>query len=285
MRIVSLLPSATESLFALGLGDQLVAVTHECDYPPEAASLPIVTRSTLDLVGRSGADIEDLVALAAREGRSLYEVDTDAINRLDPDLVVAQDICDVCAIPADQVAGDLGGVRMIRQHPHSLADVLTDIEELADACGTDSTALMSNLRRRIEASSVQAATLPRVRGVFLEWLDPPYRAGHWTPDLVSLAGIDDPLAKPGVPSVAISWDRVRQAEPELLVLAPCGFDATRAQKEAGSLRSEIESTGAKRVVVLDGSAYFNRPGPRLVDSLEVLVAARGTAEAPRREIR
>ena len=274
MRIVSLLPSATESLFALGLGDQLVAVTHECDYPPEAASLPVVTRSTLDLVGRSGAQVDDLVALAARDGRSLYEVDTDAIHRLDPDLVVAQDICDVCAIPADQVADELAGVRMIRQHPHSLADVLSDIEELADACGSDSTPLMAQLRRRIEAASVKASALPRVRGVFLEWLDPPYRAGHWTPDLLSLAGIDDPLARPGVPSVALSWDDVRRAQPALLVIAPCGFDRDRAQREADSLTHAIDSTGAVKVVVLDGSAYFNRPGPRLVDSLEILVSAR-----------
>ena len=274
MRIVSLLPSATESLFALGLGDQLVAVTHECDFPPEAALLPIVTRSTLDLAGKDSSDIEDLVALAARDGRSLYEVDTDAINRLDPDLVVAQDICDVCAIPADQVAAALAGVRMIRQHPHSLADVLSDIEELAEACGADSRPLMSSLRRRIEAASLKAAELPRVRGVFLEWIDPPYRAGHWTPDLLSLAGIDDPLARPGVPSVAISWSDVRNAHPELLVLAPCGFNQSRAEQEASSLRAEITSTGAQKVVVLDGSAYFNRPGPRLVDSLEELVAAR-----------
>jgi len=274
VRIVSLLPSATESLFALGLGDQLVAVTHECDYPPEAASLPVVTRSTLDLVGRSGAQVDDLVALAARDGRSLYEVDTDAIHRLDPDLVVAQDICDVCAIPADQVADELAGVRMIRQHPHSLADVLSDIEELADACGSDSTPLMAQLRRRIEAASVKASALPRVRGVFLEWLDPPYRAGHWTPDLLSLAGIDDPLARPGVPSVALSWDDVRRAQPALLVIAPCGFDRDRAQREADSLTHAIDSTGAVKVVVLDGSAYFNRPGPRLVDSLEILVSAR-----------
>jgi iron complex transport system substrate-binding protein len=274
MRIVSLLPSATESLFALGLGDQLVAITHECDYPPEAASLPVVTKPTLDLAGRGSAEIEDAVALAARDGRSLYEVDTEAILRLDPDLVIAQDICDVCAIPADQVADDLRGVRMIRQHPHSLADVLADIDELADACGTDSRPLMSSLRRRIESASVRAAELPRVRGVFLEWLDPPYRAGHWTPDLLALAGIDDPLAKPGVPSVALSWDAVREATPDLLILAPCGFNQARAEQEAGALRREIDSTRAAKVVVLDGSAYFNRPGPRLVDSLEVLVASR-----------
>jgi iron complex transport system substrate-binding protein len=274
VRIVSLLPSATESLFALGLGDQLVAVTHECDYPPEATSLPVVTKSALDLAGKQSAQIEDMVAVAARDGRSLYEVDADAILRLDPDLVVAQDICDVCAVPAGQVAGDLGGVRMIKQHAHTLFDVLADIEQLAEACGADSRPLMSSLKRRIEAASLKAAGLPRVRGVFLEWIDPPYRAGHWTPDLVALAGIDDPLARPGVPSAATTWDAVREASPDLLILAPCGFDEPRAQQEADAVRREIESTGAEHIVVLDGSAYFNRPGPRLVDSLEVLVAAR-----------
>ena len=274
MRIVSLLPSATESLFALGLGDELVAVTHECDYPPEAAGLPVVTRSTLDLAGQDSARIDEAVALAAREGRSLYEVDTDAILRLDPDLVVAQDICDVCAVTADQVATELAGIRMIRQHAHTLADVLADIEELAEVCGGDSRPLMSSLRRRIEAASQKASEMPRVRGVFLEWIDPPYRAGHWSPDLLSMAGIDDPLARPGVPSAAVTWDDVRAARPALLVLAPCGFDGARAQKEADSRRAEIESVGARKVVVLDGSAYFNRPGPRLVDSLELLVVSR-----------
>jgi iron complex transport system substrate-binding protein len=274
LKIVSLLPSATEALFALGLGDQVVAVTHECDHPPEAASLPVVTRSTLDLAGRTSTDIEDAVARAALEGRSLYEVDTDAIRRLEPDLVVAQDICDVCAIPADQVAQDLAGIPMIRQHPHSLADVLSDIEELAGACSVDSRPLMSNLRRRIEAAAQAVVGLPRVRGVFLEWIDPPYPAGHWTPDLLALAGIDDPLARPGRPSAAVSWDDVKDARPSLLILAPCGFNQARAETEAESARRQVWSTGASTVLVLDGSAYFNRPGPRLIDSLELLVAKR-----------
>jgi iron complex transport system substrate-binding protein len=152
--------------------------------------------------------------------------------------------------------------------------VLADIDELADACGVDSRPLMSSLRRRIEAASLKASGMPRVRGVFLEWIDPPYRAGHWTPDLVSLAGIDDPLARPGVPSVALTWDDVSSAQPDLLVLAPCGFDQARAQREADALRQKIDSARAEQVIVLDGSAYFNRPGPRLVDSLEVLVSAR-----------
>jgi iron complex transport system substrate-binding protein len=274
MRIVSLLPSATEALFALGLGDQLVAVTHECDYPPEAAALPIVTRSTLDLAEKTSADIEEAVGIAARDGRLLYEVDTGAILRLDPDLVVAQDICDVCAVSADQVSTDLAGVPILKQHPHTLHDVLADIEELAVACRADARPLLSELHRRIEAARLKAAAMPRVRGVFLEWIDPPYRAGHWTPDLLSLAGIDDPVARPGVPSVAVSWDAVRAAAPELLVLAPCGFNEARARLEAAAARGEIESVGARTVAVLDGSAYFNRPGPRLVDSLELLVEVR-----------
>jgi len=274
MRIVSLLPSATETLFALGLGDQVVAVTHECDYPPEAASLPIVTRSTLQLSGKESGAIDAAVSLAAMEGRSLYSVDTGAILALEPDLVVAQDICDVCAIPADQVAEDLAGIRMIRQHPHSLEDVLNDIEQLAEACGADPAPLMKTLRLRIESAAQRARALPAVRGVFLEWIDPPYRAGHWTPDLLELAGIEDPLARPGIPSVAMEWSDVAAVRPELLILAPCGFDRARAQAEAGAARDRIDSVGAKRVVVLDGSAYFNRPGPRLVDSLELLIANR-----------
>jgi iron complex transport system substrate-binding protein len=274
VRIVSLLPSATETLFALGMGDQVVAVTHECDFPPEAALLPIVTRSTMQLAEKPSSEIEVAVSLAAAEGRSLYSVDTDAILALEPDLIVAQDICDVCAIPADQVAPELAGIRMIRQHPHSFNDVLSDIEDLAQACGADAGRLMADLRMRIAAASQKARSLPSVRGVFLEWLDPPYRAGHWTPDLLALAGIHDPLARPGIPSVSVGWSDVAAAKPELLILAPCGFDLARATAEAELVRKEVESVGARRVTVLDGSAYFNRPGPRLVDSLELLVANR-----------
>ncbi len=271
MRIVSLLPSATESLFALGLGGSLVAVTHECDFPPEAAALPIVTRSTLRLHDRDSAGIEVAVAEAAVTGRSLYFVDTQAIQDLEPDLVIAQDVCRVCAVSADQVAVDLEGIRMIRQHPHSLHDVLADIVSLAAACGADATPLMRRLNARLDSAAQRS---PPVRGVFLEWLDPPYPAGHWTPDLLALAGIEDPLARPGAPSVAISWADVAEARPELLVLAPCGFNQQRAQVEAALVRADIDSVGASHVVVLDGSAYFNRPGPRLVDSLELLVANR-----------
>src|SRR5712692_2290850 len=214
MRIVSLLPSATESLFALGLGSSLVAVTHECDYPQEARALPTVTRSTLRLKDEDSAGIETAVSAAALAGRSLYDVDTNAIRALDPDLVVAQDVCRVCAVSADQVVQDLVGIRIIRQHPHSLDDVLADIEELAAECSVDPGPLVRILRDRIEKVREATATRPRVRGVFLEWLDPPYAAGHWTPDLLELAGIDDPLARAGVPSVAMRWDDVVEARPD-----------------------------------------------------------------------
>jgi len=277
MRIVSLLPSATETLFALGIGDQVVAVTHECDYPAEATTLPVVTRSTLHLEHHHSAGIEDAVASAANAGQSLYEVDTAGIRALEPDLVVAQDVCRVCAVSADQVALDLDGIPLLRQHPHSLSDVLADIEELAAACGADPAPLMSRLHARIDRASQIAREGPPVRGVFLEWIDPPYPAGHWTPDLLALAGIQDPLCRPGRPSVAISWKQVIAARPELLVLAPCGFNRQRAEQEAGLMSDRIEAVAAAKVVVLDGSAYFNRPGPRLVDSLELLVANRADA--------
>ena len=282
MRIVSLLPSATETLFALDLGDQVVAVTHECDFPPEARSRPVVTRSVLDLADASSGTIEERVAAAAERGQSLYEVDTDAIRALEPDLVIAQDVCRVCAVTAAQVADELAPIPVLRQHPHTLGDVFDDMAALGRACGTDPEPLLELLRDRVGLASTKAHGLPPVRGVFLEWLDPPYPAGHWTPDLLKLANIDDPLARPGRPSSAISWDDVRAARPDLLVLAPCGWDVERARREVAAVAAEVESVGARDVVVLDGSAYFNRPGPRLVDSLERLVASRLQAAATNR---
>lgn len=274
MRIVSLLPSATETLFALGLGDQLVAVTHECDFPAEARKLPVVTMSVFDFSRASSGDIETQVAEAAMRGESLYQVDVAAIRDLRPDLVVAQDVCGVCAVTAGQVADELAPIPVLRQHPHTFEDVMSDVADLAAACGADAAPLLDSLRRRVDAAVDSTASEPAVRGVFLEWLDPPYPAGHWTPDLLRLAGIDDPLARAGRPSVAVTWDAVRAAHPELLILAPCGWDRGRAVKEADAVAGHVESVGAAKVVVLDGSAYFNRPGPRLVDSLEELVKVR-----------
>jgi len=265
--LVSLVPGATESLFVLGLGPQVVGVTHECDHPPAARALPRVTRSNLAPGGQDGGAIDASVNAALAAGQPLYSVDLDAIRRLEPDLVVAQDVCDVCAVAADDVR--LPGVPVLRQHPHTLEDVLADIQRLAEACGADAGPLLSGLRSRIAAATGSG----RVRGVFLEWLDPPYATGHWTPDLLRLAGVDDPLARPGRPSSRTTWEAVRTAEPEVLFVAPCGFDEFRARAEVARLADRVAATGARRTVVFDGSAYFNRPGPRLVDSLELLAAA------------
>lgn len=273
MRIVSLVPGATEALFALGLGEHVVAVTHECDWPPEARRLPAVTRSRLELEGLSGGAIDDAVNRAATSGEQLYEIDVAAIRALHPDVVVTQDVCEVCAVPNGMVEGSLPGIEVVRQHAHTLADVLVGIRELGERCRADPEPLLSGLQARIERAAGEAARRPRVRAVFLEWLDPPYPAGHWTPDLLELAGLDDPLAARGGPSVATTWDAVRKARPELLVVAACGFDKPRGEAEVGRMAAEVQSLGAKRVISFDGSAYFNRPGPRLVDSLELLVAA------------
>ena len=270
-RVVSLVPGATETLFALGLGSWVVGVTHECDHPPAARDLPRVTRSNLALEGLDGGAIDGEVNAALAAGQPLYSVDLEAIARLEPDLVVAQDVCDVCAVAADDVR--LPGVPVLRQHPHTLEDVLADIGRLAEACGVDGAPLLDSLLARVEA----ATSTRRVRGVFLEWLDPPYATGHWTPDLLRLAGVEDPLARPGRPSTATTWEAVRAAEPELLLVAPCGFDEARARGEVERLADRIAATGARRTVVFDGSAYFNRPGPRLVDSLELLAAATALA--------
>ncbi len=279
MRIVSLLPGATETLFALGLGDDVVGVTHECDHPPAALRLPRVTRSNLALDGLGGGAIDAAVTEAVAAGRRLHSVDTDAVRDLRPDLVVAQDVCEVCAVAAGHVEDELAGIPVLRQHQHSLGDVLAGIEELARACGVDARPLLSDLRGRIRSVSEAAGRRPPVPGVFLEWLDPPYPAGHWTPDLLRLAGVDDPLAVAGRPSVPATWGAVRSAAPELLLLAPCGLAAEQARREVERMASEVNRTGARRVRVFDGSAFFNRPGPRLVDSLELLAAEVALAAA------
>jgi iron complex transport system substrate-binding protein len=266
MRIVSLVPGTTEALFALGLGAGVAGVTHECDHPRAACGLPRVTRSNLELEGLDGGAIDASVSAALAEGRPLYSVDLEAIRALEPDLVVAQDVCEVCAVAAADVR--LPGVRLLRQHPHSLEDVLAGIAELATACGVDGGPLLASLRARVEAATNRG---PRVRGVFLEWLDPPFPAGHWTADLLRLAGVDDPLATPGRPSAPVSWDAVREAAPEVLLVAPCGMDEAGARCEVERMGEQVAACGAGRTVVFDGSAHFNRPGPRLVDSLELLV--------------
>ena len=274
MRIVSLLPGATETLFALGMGESVVGVSHECDYPEAARQLPRVTRTLLPLgLGLDGGRIDEIVSGAAERGEPVNAVDYDLIRELEPDLVVTQDTCAVCAVPGGDVEAHLPEIYVLRQHPHSLDDVLDGILELGDLCRASLPAqlLVESMRERFAA--VSAAAEP-VAGVFLEWLDPPYPAGNWTPDLLRLARIEDPLARPGQPSVALSWQQVTAARPELLIVAPCGMREAEAEAEADRMRGQIASTGAARVAVLDGNAYFNRAGPRLADSAELLQEVR-----------
>jgi iron complex transport system substrate-binding protein len=276
MRVVSLVPAATETLFALGMGSSVVGVTHACDFPEAALELPRVTRPLIPIgLGLDGGRIDEIVSGAAARSEPIYQIDFDLIRELEPDLIVAQDVCDVCAVPGDRVERGLPDIAVLRQHPHTLDDVLATVGELAAAvaAGFAGTLLVDSIRGRLEAVREAAADRPRIRGVFLEWLDPPYPAGHWTPDLVEIAGIDDPLARSGRPSVALSWQQVTAAAPELLVLAPCGMAEVEAEQEAARMRAQIDSTGAADVVVLDGSAYFSRPGPRLAESVERLTAA------------
>ena len=276
MRVVSLLPAATETLFALGMGPSVVGVTHACDFPEAALELPRVTRPLIPVgLGLDGGRIDEIVSGAAARGEAIYGIDFDLIRELEPDLVVAQDVCDVCAVPGDRVERGLPDIAVLRQHPHTLDDVLATIGELAAAVGARfaGTLLVDSIRGRLEAVREAAATRPRVRGVFLEWLDPPYPAGHWTPELIDIAGVDDSLARYGRPSVALSWQQVTAAAPELLVLAPCGMGEAEAEHEAARMRAQIDATEAASVVVLDGNAYFSRPGPRLADSVERLTAA------------
>ncbi|MBV8430014.1 MAG: cobalamin-binding protein [Solirubrobacterales bacterium] len=276
MRIVSLIPSATEMLFALGLGGDVIAVTHECDFPPAAEELPRVTRDVLPS-GLSAAQIDAAVKERTLAGESIYELDTDLLHDLRPDLIVTQALCSVCAVSYDdvrQIAEEIESQpRVISLDPHTLGEVLGDARTLAQA--TDHKDAAVDLVRdaaeridRVRLATRKVTRRPRVAA--LEWLDPPFAAGHWTPQLVQYAGGEDVLGFPGEPSEERSWDEVRASEPDVVIVMPCGFDAELAYREAEMHREELVSMGAGEVVAVNAAAYFSRPGPRLVDGLELL---------------
>ena len=280
MRIWSLLPSATEILFALGLGEQVTGVTHECDWPPEAAAKPRVTVSYIDSSRPSG-EIDTQVTEHFQAGRQLYGIDEEQLRRDPPDLIVTQDLCPVCAVSPSDFIGhlDAAGCRasILTLNPNLLEDVLDDILRLGRATGhlTEAEELVMSLRDRIDSvrAAVKNVRWPRV--LCLEWLDPPMPAGHWVPQMVALAGGDsEPLAA-GEPSRKLPWETMRALEPEVIVLMPCGFDAQRAAREAACLARlegwfQLPALSKGRVYAVDGNAYFSRPGPRLVDGLEML---------------
>jgi iron complex transport system substrate-binding protein len=282
VRIVSLLPSATEIAFALGLGEQVVAVSHECDFPPEARQRPAVTRSPLHGHHLSSAEIDRRTAEELRQGGTLYHLDVDRLAALAPDLILTQELCEVCAVAQPEVeraVRELGTApRVLSLEPNTLGDALGTIEVVGATTGREAAAaaLTAALQSRIERVRDAAATAPdRPRVFCMEWTDPPWVAGHWVPEMVALAGGEDVLGRPGAPSVRIDWERVVAAAPEVVVLMPCGYDlartiADRPIVEALPGWATLPAVRSGRVFAVDGSSYFNRPGPRLVDGLELL---------------
>ncbi len=275
MRIVSLVPSATEMLFALGLGSDLIAVTHECDYPPAARELPRATRDVLP-PGLSSAEIDAAVKERTLAGESIYELDTELLHELQPDLIVTQALCSVCAVSYDdvrQVAAEIGSApQVISLDPHTVGEVLSDARTLAQATNRRDAALalIADAAGRIDRVRLAVRGAGRPRVVALEWLDPPFAAGHWTPQLIDYAGGEDVLGLPGEHSEESTWEIVAAANPDLVIVMPCGYDVEIAHREAEMHRDELLSLGAGEIVAVDAAAYFSRPGPRLIDGLELL---------------
>ncbi len=275
MRIVSLVPHATELLFALGLAEEVVAVTHECDYPPGATELPQVTRDALP-AGLSSGEIDAAVRERTLAGESIYELDEKLLAELEPELIVTQALCPVCAVSYEDVAAIAaklpGAPRVISLDPKTLGETLGDVRTLAEATGRrrEGVELIARTAGRIDRVRLAVRGRRPLRVAALEWLDPVFVAGHWTPQLIEIAGGEDVLGLPGEPSEAVSWERVAEASPEVVIAIPCGYDAARSYEEALAHAEPLRALGASRVFALNASAYFSRPGPRLVEGLELL---------------
>jgi iron complex transport system substrate-binding protein len=275
MRIVSLVPSATEMLFALGRGPDLVAVTHECDYPAAVRELPKITRDVLP-PGLSAAEIDAAVRERTLAGQSIYELDDELLHDLRPDLIVTQALCSVCAVSYEDVRTVAQEIetrpQVIALDPHTVGEVLGDARTLAQATGSKDAAveLIRDGAARIDRVRLAVRGSRRPRVAALEWLDPPFAAGHWVPQLIEYAGGEDVLGFAGEPSEERGWTEIRASEPDVIVVMPCGYDAETAYREAEMHRDELLSLGAGEVVAVDAASYFSRPGPRIVDGLELL---------------
>jgi iron complex transport system substrate-binding protein len=275
MRIASLVPSATEMLFALGLGDAVVAVTHECDFPPEVEGRARLTRSVIP-EGLPPGEVDAAVREMTGQGRTLYELDETLLARLGVDLIVTQALCAVCAVSYDDVRAVAerlpGRPDVISLDPETLEEVLDDIATLGAATGAEreAGALRTELERRLDAvrRSVERAERPRVAA--LEWLDPPFAGGHWVPEMIELAGGVDVLGTPGHKSRTVEWDEIAAAHPDVVVTMPCGLYVDEAFEQALGYRDRLEAVGAPRIVAVDAAASFSRPGPRLVEGTELL---------------
>jgi iron complex transport system substrate-binding protein len=286
MKIVSLLPSATEIVFALGLGDALVGVTDECDYPPEAVTKPVVSRSALPQ-GRplSAPEIDEAVRGKLGEGQPLYVLDTDLLRRELPDVVLTQDLCRVCAVPSGQVQRALDmlrvpDARVVSLDPNTLEEVVAQIDTVGKLLerAEEANELTANLRDRIAAVKATAARLPTLNVFCLEWSDPPFAAGHWVPEMIEAAAGVNVLSEKGAPSRVVTHRDIRDANPEAIVFMPCGYYLEEAEEEASKVfeHAEVRETPAVRngnVFAVDATSYFSRPGPRIVDGLEILAWA------------
>jgi iron complex transport system substrate-binding protein len=275
VRIVSLVPHATELLFALGLGDEVVGVTHECDYPPDVLALPHLTRDELP-PGLDSAQIDAAVRERTARGDAIYGLDEQLLRELEPDLIVTQELCPVCAVSYDEVQAIAKRLpvcpQVIALDPRTFGETMVDVRTVAQATGALGPALDLIARQRARVDAIQEAVMdePLVTVAALEWLDPVFVAGHWTPQLIEMAGGTDVLGLPGEPSLQATWELVAAAEPDVVVVMPCGYDAARSLEEAEAHADRLRSIGARRVVAIDASATFSRPGPRLVDGLETL---------------
>lgn len=275
MRIASLVPSATEMLFALGLGDQVVGVTHECDHPLPARDLPHLTSTVLP-PGLSAAEIDAAVKEVVGEGSALYGLDEERLAELEPELIVTQAVCEVCAVSYEDVVAVAarlpGPPRVLQQDPSSLAEVLEDVSRLGAAAGIERQAasVRAGLEARLEAVRAAVAGAERPRVVALEWLDPPFVGGHWLPEMVALAGGEDVAGPPGAKSPEVTWSVLAGLAPDLVVVMPCGWYVEEASAQVAEHRAEIDALGAARVFAVDAASTFSRPGPRLVDGVELL---------------
>lgn len=277
MRIVSLLPSATEIVYALGLEDSLAGVTFECDFPADAQSKAIVTGTALT-PGQTSEQIDAQVSALVAAGEPVYTLDSEQIREIAPDLILAQDLCAVCAVPSGAVedALDVLGctANVVSLDPSSLDEVIGCVGIVGAAANrdADAAAVMAALRARIAAVRTAVAGAPRPRVLALEWADPPFNAGHWVPDMISAAGGESILTEPGATSVRLTWAAIEQAAPEIVLFMPCGYSLDQSIAEGRELMSRPELAGVSQFWALAGDAYFSRPGPRVVDGVEALGA-------------
>jgi iron complex transport system substrate-binding protein len=278
VKIVSLLPSATEIVFALGLGDSLEGRSFECDYPAAAGRVPVVSGTALPDTPMSAREIDEAVTSRVAAGESIYTLDAERIRAIQPDVILAQDLCEVCAVPSGAVTDALDvlgcSARVVSLDPFGLDGVIDCVGQVGAATGTGHSAdqLMRDLRARVARVREAVAGLPRPRVLPLEWADPPFNGGHWIPDMVLAAGGEPVLSPPGARSRRLEWDEVAGAGADVVVFMPCGYGLDGAVAEAAPLPELPALAGAEQLWAVDANAYFSRPGPRVVDGVELLAS-------------